>query len=77
MSQGIPGKVLEVQDDEMRTGRVSFGESERDVSLALLDDVKVGDFVLVQAGSAVEILSAAQAQQIFELLREMEEDTKV
>jgi len=76
MSQGIPGKVLEIQDDELRTGRVDFGEQVQEVSLALLEEAKVGDYVIVQAGSAVQIVSEAQASQIFELLREMEEDTK-
>jgi len=72
MAQGVPGKVLEIQDDELMTGRVIFGEDVRDVSLALLEEVKVGDYVLVQAGSAVEIMNEAQALEIFQLMKEME-----
>ena len=74
MSEGVPGKVLEIQDDELMTGRVAFGDAVCDVSLALLEDVKVGDYVLVQAGSAVQIMNEAQAQEIFKLLKEMEGD---
>jgi hydrogenase expression/formation protein HypC len=78
MAQGIPGKVLAIQDDELRTGRVAFGDEEQEVSLALLEDAKIGDYVLVQAGSAVQTVSEKQAQEIFNLLKEMgpEEDTR-
>jgi hydrogenase expression/formation protein HypC len=74
MAQGVPGKVLDIQDDELRMGRVAFGEDVREVSLGLLEGVKVGDFVLVQAGSAVQIVSEHQAREIFELLKEMEDE---
>ena len=76
MAQGIPGKVLAIQDDEMKTGRVAFGDEVREASLALLEDVQVGDYVLVQAGSAVEIMNESQALEIFALLKEMEGEDK-
>jgi hydrogenase expression/formation protein HypC len=73
MCLGIPGRVIEITDDPtMPMGIVDFGGVRRETCLAYVaEDVLVGNYVIVHAGFAISILDEAEAQQSFELLREM------
>ena len=75
MCLAIPGKVTSISGDDplMRTGKVDFGGVLREVSLAYVPEVKVGDYVIVHVGFALSRVDEAEAQQVFEYLREMEE----
>lgn len=44
---------------------------KRETSLLLLDDVEIGDFVLIHAGFAIEKLDQAEAEKTLELFREV------
>ena len=41
----------------------------------LLDDIKLGDYVIVHAGSAIQKLDEAEAEKTLSLLREMVDKT--
>ena len=56
-----------------RTGRVSFGGVVKEVSLALVPDAGVGDYVIVHVGVALSKVDEAEARQVFEYLRQMDE----
>ena len=72
MCLGIPGKVVEVRTDaELVMGKVDFGGVARDVCLAYVPDVKVGEYVIVHVGFALSKLDAAEAARTFELLAEL------
>jgi hydrogenase expression/formation protein HypC len=73
MCLGIPGRVIEITEDPtMPMGIVDFGGVRRETCLAYVaDDVSVGNYVIVHAGFAISVLDEAEAQQSFELLREM------
>ena len=75
MCLAIPGKVTSISGDDplMRTGKVDFGGVLREVSLAYVPEVQVGDYVIVHVGFALSRVDEAEAQQVFEYLREMEE----
>jgi hydrogenase expression/formation protein HypC len=75
MCLAIPGKVTSISGDDplMRTGKVDFGGVLREVSLAYVPEVKVGDYVIVHVGFALSRVDEAEANQVFEYLREMEE----
>ena len=75
MCLAIPGKVTSItgEDPLMRSGKVDFGGVLREVSLAYVPEVKVGDYVIVHVGFALSRVDEAEAQQVFEYLREMEE----
>ncbi|MEM2087404.1 MAG: HypC/HybG/HupF family hydrogenase formation chaperone [Thermoproteota archaeon] len=68
MCLGIPGKIEEVKGAE---AIVSFGGTRRSVRLDLLDDASVGDYVIVHAGFAIEILDQETALQMLNTLREV------
>ncbi len=71
MCLAIPGRVIETQEgDLMRMGKVDFGGVTREVSLAYLPEVRVGDFVIVHAGFAISQVDEAEAEETFDLLVE-------
>ncbi len=49
----------------------------REVSLAYVPEVKVGDYVIVHVGFALSRVDEAEANQVFEYLREMQELTEL
>ena len=51
------------------------GRVKREINLMLLDDVKIGDYVIVHAGSAIQKLDEVEAEKTLSLLREMVEKT--
>ncbi len=54
MCLAIPGKILETeQEGESRLGRVEFGGIMRKVSLDLVPEAGVGDYVIVHVGFAI------------------------
>ncbi len=73
MCLGIPGRVVELKDDEgLRTGVVDFGGVRRDVCLAYVaDEVGLGDYVIVHVGFAISKVDEDEARRTFEALREM------
>lgn len=56
-----------------RTGRVSFGGIVKTVSLALVPEAAVGDYVIVHVGVALSKVDEAEARQVFDYLRQMDE----
>jgi len=74
MCLAIPGKIISVSDDEplMRMGRVSFSGVIKDVSLALVPEANVDDYVIVHAGFAISIIDEQEANMTFEYLTQIE-----
>lgn len=75
MCLGVPGKVVAIEDNElgMTMGKVSFGGITKEICLAYLPDVQVGDYVIVHVGFAISKVDEQEAQEVFALLQEMEE----
>jgi len=75
MCLAIPGQVLAVEgEDELtRTGKVSFGGVVKEVNLAYVPEAGVGDYVVVHVGFALSKVDEAEARQVFEYLRQMDE----
>ena len=76
MCLSIPGKLEAVsthEDDVFRTGKVSFDGVIKEVSLALVPEVIVGNYVLVHAGVAISIIDEIEAKKTFEILKELDE----
>ena len=68
MCLAFPAEVLKIDG---AIAKVERGGVERDVSLMLLPDTKVGDFVLVHAGFAMEKVTKSDADITEALLAEM------
>jgi hydrogenase expression/formation protein HypC len=68
MCLAIPAKVMSVDGDE---ARVDFGEGVlREVNVTLVD-AKVGNYVLVHAGYAIQVLSEEEALETLRLWNEV------
>jgi hydrogenase expression/formation protein HypC len=66
MCLAIPAKVVSI-DDLGDNATVALGEVKKEVSLALVDDVKVDDFVLIHVGYALNKVSEEEALRTLEL----------
>jgi hydrogenase expression/formation protein HypC len=72
---GVPGKVVEITPDAfgMNMSKVSFGGILKEVCLAYVPEVQVGDYVIVHAGFALSQLNEEEAMEVFALLNEIAE----
>lgn len=73
MCLGVPGKVVRIDESPIGvpTGRVDFGGVTREVCLAYVPEVRLGDYVIVHVGFAISLVDEAEAQRTYEILREM------
>jgi hydrogenase expression/formation protein HypC len=77
MCVGLPGKVVEVEQDGAGFARVDIQGSLRRVSLALMGEPpKVGEWVVVQLGFAMERMTETEASEALHLLRLLEESVE-
>jgi len=68
MCLAVPMKLLEISEDGT-TGTVDMGGAGVEVGLDLVPEAKTGDFVLVHAGMAIEIMDDAEAKETLEVYR--------
>ncbi|MCU7795668.1 MAG: HypC/HybG/HupF family hydrogenase formation chaperone [Candidatus Thiodiazotropha sp. (ex Semelilucina semeliformis)] len=66
MCLAIPAKVVAI-DEASDTATVVLGEVKKQVSLALVEDVSVDDFVLIHVGYALNKVSEEEAEKTLEL----------
>ncbi len=70
MCLAIPGKVVEI-DNNKEHAIVDYGEGTKRKANISLVNVKIGDYVLVHAGFAIEVLNKKEAKETIALFREM------
>ena len=75
MCLAIPGKVLSISGDDplTRMGRIDFSGVIKQASLAYVPEVVVGDYVIIHVGFALSKVDEAEAQKVFEYLKQMGE----
>lgn len=73
MCLAIPGKILETSDEDsiMRQGKIAFSGIVKQVSLMLVPEAQIGDYVLVHAGVAISTLNQEQAQSSLQAIEDM------
>ena len=70
MCLAVPAKVLSISEDGL-SAEVEFGTVRRMISLQLLPDVALGDYVLVHTGFAIATVDPEEARLTLELLAQM------
>lgn len=70
MCLAVPLKIISIKG---KMGIGELGGVKKKISLMLLDKVKVGDYVLLHAGFAINKLETKEAEELLQLLREMSE----
>lgn len=67
MCLAIPALVKEIRG---RTALVDFGGTEREVDISLVD-VKVGEYVIVHAGYAIQVMDEEEAKETLRIFSEI------
>ncbi len=75
MCLGVPGKVIAIQPNSvgMTMGKVDFGGIVKEICLAYVPEVKVGDYVIAHAGFAISTLDEKEAREVFETLKQIDD----
>lgn len=68
MCLAIPARVVALTDDD--NALVDLGGVRKEISLALVEDVAVGDYVIVHVGYALSLLDAEEAEKTLALFAE-------
>lgn len=71
MCLAIPGKIVEIIDAENHIAKVEVGGVRRGVNIGMLDDISVGDWVLVHVGFAMSKVDEKQAAETLRTLQEL------
>lgn len=72
MCLGVPGKVIEIYDVQGTSmGKVDFGGIQKEVCLAYVPEIEIGDYTIIHVGFAITQLDEASALETLALLQEM------
>jgi len=72
MCLAIPGRVESIDESgPVRMGKVNFGGVVKEVCLAYVPDLEVGDYTIVHVGFALSKLDEASALETLKLFEEM------
>ena len=77
MCLGIPGKVVEILDEDLMLAKADVGGVRRNINIGLVhhdeEQVEIGDWVLIHVGFAMSRLNEAEAQDTLKVLEELGE----
>ena len=68
MCLAIPAKILKIENN---LAQVDMGGVKRQADIRMIDNIKVGEYVLIHAGFAIERIGEKEAEETLKLLREM------
>lgn len=71
MCLALPARIVELRENEL--GIVDLGGVRKEVSLALVEEVGVGDYVIVHVGYALSRLDTEEAEATLRLFAELGE----
>ncbi len=69
MCLAIPALIEELTDEDSAV--VNLGGVRKAISLALVEDIKAGDYVIVHAGYALQKLDLAEAEHTLQLFEDL------
>ena len=74
MCLAIPGKIIEIYNlDGTPMCKVDLGGAQQEVCIATTPEAKLGDYLLVHAGFALNILTDEEAQATLKLIKQIED----
>ncbi|MFA0765688.1 MAG: hypothetical protein BDTLLHRC_000641 [Candidatus Fervidibacter sp.] len=71
MCLAIPGRIVEIVDEEKRLAKAEVSGVRRTISVGLLDEVQIGDWVLIHVGFAIQKVDEAEARRTLDFLRQL------
>ncbi|MEJ2054125.1 MAG: HypC/HybG/HupF family hydrogenase formation chaperone [Calditrichaceae bacterium] len=77
MCLAIPGKIIKIyEENDLKMGKIDFSGSVNSACLAYVPEAEVGNYVVVHAGFAIQVLDEQQAQEVFEAWDEVSDTLK-
>jgi hydrogenase expression/formation protein HypC len=75
MCLAIPGKIVEIVDEENSIAKVDVGGVKRNINIGMLskEEARVGDYVLIHVGFAMSKVDEQEAQDTLRILKEIGE----
>ncbi len=75
MCLAIPGKIVEIVDEDNHIAKVEVGGVRRNVNIGMLekDEARVGDYVLIHVGFAMSKVDEKEAEETLRVLKEIGE----
>lgn len=70
MCLGVPGKIVELMENNM--ARVDIDGNHVEINRMMTPDVSEGQYVMIHAGFAMEIIDEEYARETLKLLLELE-----
>jgi hydrogenase expression/formation protein HypC len=72
MCLGVPGKIIDIYTKNgLRMCKIDFGGVIREACIETLPEAVVGEYTIIHAGFALNLLSEEEAMSTLELLREI------
>ncbi len=72
MCLAIPGKVLEIYDEDgLKMGRIDYAGTVNKACLAYVPEIEPGQYTIVHAGFAISIIDEEEAQKTYEVWEEL------
>jgi len=69
MCLALPARIVAIEE-QSDTATVALGEVRKEISLALVENVQVGDYVLIHVGYALNTISPDEAEKTLRLFAE-------
>ena len=71
MCVGVPCQILSTTPGVMPMGRIDVAGQVQDACMAYVPEARVGDYVLIQNGFAMNLLTPEEAQESLDTWREL------
>lgn len=73
MCLAVPGKIIsiDISNSELKMAKINFGGIIKEACIQWLDDVTIGDYVIVHAGFALNKIATEEAEETIRILNEM------
>ncbi len=69
MCLAVPMKLIKIEGDK---GVVELSGVKKEISLKLLEEAKIGDYLIIHAGFAIQRLDEEEAQETLKIWEEIE-----
>jgi len=72
MCLGVPGKIMDIYTSgTLKMAKIDFGGVIREACVEAIEGAQVGDWTIVHAGFALNLMSETEAQETLDALRQL------
>lgn len=78
MCLAIPGKIISIEENSNpKMAKVSFGGAIKNICIEWVPEAKVGDYVLVHVGFALNVIDEKEAEETLKLIRDIDNTEEI